>query len=92
VGRVAKEQQQSRARAGARRIALEQGRGARDQWVQAATAEAVVAMGECDEALGQIQAAVELASIPQGHEQAGPSLALVHLVRAVHEVQGPSSS
>jgi len=36
-----------------------------------------------------VRAAVEqLASIPQGHEPAGLSLAMVHLVEAEHEVGG----
>jgi len=42
--------------------------------------------GKCRDLVG---AAVEqLASIPQGHEPAGLSLALVHLAEAEHEVGG----
>ena len=40
-----------------------------------------------------VRAAVEqLASIPQGHEPAGLSLALVHLAEAEHEVGGRNCS
>jgi hypothetical protein len=37
-------------------------------------------------------AAVQLASIPQGHGPAGLSLALVHLAQADHEVRGRKGS
>jgi hypothetical protein len=57
MGRVATLQQQARARARRRRIALDHDRSARDRRVEAATAEAILALGERDDALGQVRAA-----------------------------------
>jgi hypothetical protein len=57
MGRVATLQQQARARARRRRIALDHDQAARDQRVEAATAEAILALGERDDALGQVRAA-----------------------------------
>jgi len=58
----------------------------------AAHADGVDALpdGNCQ---GLVRAAVEqLASIPQGHEPAGLSLALVYLAEAEHEVGGRNCS
>jgi hypothetical protein len=57
MGRIATLQQQARARARRRRIALDHDRSARDQRVEAAAAEAILALGERDDALGQVRAA-----------------------------------
>jgi hypothetical protein len=57
MGRVAALQQQSRASARRRRIALDHDRAVRDQRVEAATAQAILALGERDDALGQVRAA-----------------------------------
>jgi len=56
MGRVATLQQQARARARRRRIALDYDRAGRDERVEASVAEVIVALGERDEALGQVQA------------------------------------
>lgn len=57
MGRVAKSQQQARAKARARRIELDHDRAARDEHVEAAAVEAIVALGERDEAMVQVTAA-----------------------------------
>jgi hypothetical protein len=57
MGRVATLQQQARARARRRRIALDHDRAARDERIEVAAAEAILALGERDDALGQVQAA-----------------------------------
>jgi len=57
MGRVAKAQRQARAKARQRRIALDHDRAAHDERVEAAAAEAILALGERDEALGQVRAA-----------------------------------
>jgi hypothetical protein len=57
MGRFASVQQQARVRARLRRIALDYDRAARDERVEAAAAEAILALGERDDALGHVQAA-----------------------------------
>jgi hypothetical protein len=57
MGRVATLQQQTFARARLRRIALDHDRAARDDRVEVAATEAILALGERDDALGQVRAA-----------------------------------
>ena len=57
MGRVAKSEQQARAKARARRIALDHDRAARDERVEAAAAEAILALADRDDALSQVRAA-----------------------------------
>ena len=57
MGRVAKSQQQARAKARRRRIAMDHDRAARDERVEVAAAEAILALGDRDDALWQVQAA-----------------------------------
>ena len=61
MGRVANSQQQARIRARQRRIALDYDRAARDRRVEAAAAEAILALGARDDATGQVRAAEVLA-------------------------------
>jgi hypothetical protein len=57
MGRVAKSQQQARAKARQRRITLDYDRAARDERVEAAAAEAILALGDREDAVGQVRAA-----------------------------------
>lgn len=57
MGQVAKSQQQARAKARQRRIELDHDRAAHDERVEAAAVEAILALTERDEALGQVSAA-----------------------------------
>lgn len=57
MGRVATLQQQARERARRRRIALDHDRTARDERVESAAAQAILALGERDDALGRVRAA-----------------------------------
>jgi hypothetical protein len=57
MGRVAKSEQQARAKARARRIALDHDRAARDERVEAAAAEAILALADRDDAVSQVRAA-----------------------------------
>ena len=57
MGRVARLQQQARAVARVRRIALDHERATRDQRVEAAAAAAILALGEREQAQGQVRAA-----------------------------------
>jgi hypothetical protein len=57
MGRVAKLEQQARAKARARRIALDHDRAARDERVEAAAAEAILALADRDDAVSQVRAA-----------------------------------
>jgi hypothetical protein len=57
MGRIAKSQQQARAKARQRRIALDHDRAIRDKRVEATAAEAILALGERDEAFLQVRAA-----------------------------------
>ena len=57
MGRVAKSQQQARAKARQRRITLDHDRAARDERVEAAAAEAILALGDREDAVGQVRAA-----------------------------------
>ena len=56
MGRVAKSEQQARAKARARRIALDHDRAARDERVEAAAVEAILALGDRDHAARQVRA------------------------------------
>ena len=57
MGRIAKSQQQARAKARLRRIALDHDRAVRDERVEAAAGEAILALAERVDALAQVQAA-----------------------------------
>ena len=57
MGRVAKLEQQARAKARQRRIAMDYDRATRDKRVEATAAEAILALGERDDAAGQVRAA-----------------------------------
>ena len=57
MGRIAKSQQQARAKARQRRIALDHDRAMRDERVEAAAGEAILALAERVDALAQVQAA-----------------------------------
>ena len=57
MGRIAKSQQQARAKARQRRIALDHGRAMRDERVEAAAGEAILALAERADASAQVQAA-----------------------------------
>jgi hypothetical protein len=57
MGHVATLQQQARARARRRRIELDHDRRVRDGRVEAAAAEAILALGQREDALGQVRAA-----------------------------------
>jgi hypothetical protein len=61
MGRVANSQQQARTSARKRRIALDYDRAAREKRVEAAAAEAILALGARDDATGQVRAAEVLA-------------------------------
>jgi hypothetical protein len=61
MGRVANSQQQARTRARKRRIALDYDRAAREKRVEAAAAEAILALGAREDATGQVRAAEVLA-------------------------------
>ena len=56
MGRVAKSEQQARAKARQRRIALDHDRAARDERVEAAATEAILALGDRDDAVRQVEA------------------------------------
>ena len=57
MGRIAKSQQQARAKARQRRIALDHDRAMRDERVEAAAGEAILALAERADASAQVQAA-----------------------------------
>ena len=57
MGRIAKSQQQARAKARQRRIALDHDRAMRDERVEAAAGEAILALAERVDASAQVQAA-----------------------------------
>ena len=57
MGRIAKSQQQARAKARQRRIALDHDRAVRDERVEAAAGEAILALAERADAWGQVQTA-----------------------------------
>jgi hypothetical protein len=57
MGRIAKSQQLARAKARQRRIALDHDRAVRDERVEAAAGEAILALAERVDALAQVQAA-----------------------------------
>ena len=57
MGRIAKSQQQARAKARQRRIALDQDRAIRDERVEAAAGEVFLALAERADASGQIRTA-----------------------------------
>jgi hypothetical protein len=57
MGHVAKSQQQARAKARQRRIALDHDRTVRDEHVEEAAGEVFLALAERADALGQVQAA-----------------------------------
>ena len=57
MGRIAKSEQQARTKARQRRIAIDCDRAARDGRVEATAAEAILALGERDDAAGQARAA-----------------------------------
>ncbi len=57
MGRIAKSQQQARAKARQRRIALDHDRAMRDDRVEAAAGEAILALAERADASAQVQAA-----------------------------------
>ena len=57
MGRVAKLEQQARAKARQRRIAMDYDRATRDKRVEANAAEAILALGARDDAAGQVRAA-----------------------------------
>jgi hypothetical protein len=90
MGRVAKLEQQARTRARARRIALDYDRVARDRRVEAAAAEAILALGVRDDAVRDVRAAEVLVGdalqriIAEG-VKVGGAARLCHL--AVGEVQ-----
>jgi len=64
MGRVAKLEQQARTRIRARRIALDFDRVARDRRVEAAAAEAILALGVFDDAMRDVRAAEVLVGDP----------------------------
>jgi hypothetical protein len=100
MGRVANSQQQARTRARKRRIALDYDRAAREKRIEAAAAEAILALGAREDATGQVRAAEVLAGdalqriIAEG-VKAGGAARLCHLSvgevhrfrRAAQEVQ-----
>jgi hypothetical protein len=57
MGRVAKLEQQARTKARQRRIAMDYDRATRDKRVEATAAEAILALGEREDALRQVRAA-----------------------------------
>lgn len=57
MGRIAKSQQQARAKARQRRISLDHDRAVRDERVEAAAGEVFLALAERADAWGQVQAA-----------------------------------
>ena len=57
MGRIAKSQQQARAKARQRRIALDHDRAVRDERVEAAAGEVFLALAERADASGQVRAA-----------------------------------
>src|SRR5471030_1527270 len=57
MGRVAKLEQQARTKARQRRIAMDYDRATRDKRVEANAAEAILALGEREDALRQVRAA-----------------------------------
>ena len=57
MGRIAKSQQQARAKARQRRIALDHDRAVRDERVEAAAGEAILALAERADASAQVQEA-----------------------------------
>jgi hypothetical protein len=57
MGRIAKLEQQARTKARQRRIAMDYDRATRDKRVEAAAAEAILALGVRDDAAGQVRAA-----------------------------------
>lgn len=57
MGRIAKLEQQARAKARQRRIALDYDRATRDKRVEATAAEAILALGARDDAVRQVWAA-----------------------------------
>lgn len=57
MGRIAKLEQQARTKARQRRIAMDYDRATRDNRVEATAAEAILALGEREEAVRQVRAA-----------------------------------
>ena len=57
MGRIARSQQQARAKARQRRIALDHDRAARDERVEAAAGEAILALAERGDAFDQVRLA-----------------------------------
>jgi len=57
MGRIAKLEQQARTKARQRRIAMDYDRATRDKRVEATAAEAILALGERDDAVRQVRAA-----------------------------------
>jgi hypothetical protein len=57
MGRVAKLEQQARTKARQRRIAMDYDRATRDKRVEANAAEAILALGEREDAAGQVRLA-----------------------------------
>lgn len=57
MGRIAKLEQQARAKARQRRIAMDHDRATRDNRVKAAAAEAILALGAREDAAGQVRSA-----------------------------------
>ena len=57
MGRIAKLEQQARTKAHQRRIAMDHDRATRDKRVEATAAEAILALGERDDAVRQARAA-----------------------------------
>jgi hypothetical protein len=90
MGRVASSQQQTRTKARQRRIALDFDRAVRDKRVEAAAAEAILALGARDDATREVRAAEvfagdALARIIAEGVKVGGAARLCHL--SVGEVQ-----